>query len=181
MVQYTVSFQYFWVPSWNNNTIFEEFSLMDILKVWGSFNNHHIDWLTYFGPLLKEQPHLLIVNHCFLNFQWESHQETHSKVWFLSLTECLVGFEWGTFQFSLLHLIRAMAHGHASTQASSLMCVKIAPAISVYHTFCLQHWNGKNEKKTKNIKFNSDHFSLIFSNLSLTWMLYVQKFLVWSE
>ena len=89
---------------------------------------------------------------------------------------------------SLLHLIRAIARAHASTRANSLMRVKNSTRHSFYDIHCLRYWNKENERKNKNIKFNSWSFSLIFGKLSLAWMLYFGvwlqnkgKFLVWSE
>ena len=52
---------------------------------------------TNFGKLLRGQPHSPHVNHCVLHFQPEGHQEPHKEVGSLSLAECLVGLEPGTF------------------------------------------------------------------------------------
>ena len=49
---------------------------------------------------------------------------------------------------SLLHLMHAIAHTHASTL--------------VYDTYLLGHWNGENDRKIKNVKLNS---WLFFFNL----------------
>ena len=56
---------------------------------------------------------------------------------------------------NLFHLLRAIACAHANTRATSLMREKIARAISVYGTYCLEHQNEENERKNKNIRFNS--------------------------
>ena len=48
--------------------------------------------------------------------------------------------------------------------APRVWCVqKIAPATAIYDTYCPGHWNEENEKKIKNVKLNSYHFSLTFS------------------
>ena len=67
---------------------------------------------------------------------------------------------------SLIHLMRAITCAHAA-HAPPVWCVqKIARATSVYDTYCLGHWNDKNEG-TKQSNWIVDHFPLTLFNLSL--------------
>ena len=72
--------------------------------------------------------------------------------------------------------MRLHAHTHASTRKHTqahmppVWCVlKIAATTSVYDTYCLGHWNEKNERKNKNIKLKrwSSCFNICSSFISL--------------
>ena len=92
-----------------------------------------------------------------------------------------------TRHFSLLHLMPAIARAHASTRATSFMCVKN----STCH-LCLWHllsgtWQQRKWKREQTHQI-VDHFSFTFVDLSLAWMLHFyqwlqikRKFLVRSE
>ena len=54
-----------------------------------------------FGSLLRGQPYSPNVNHCVFHFWPKGHRESRNEVGSLSLAECLVGFELGSFQFLL--------------------------------------------------------------------------------
>ena len=55
-----------------------------------------------FGPLLREQPDSLDINHFVFTFLTRrGHRESHSKAGSLSPAQCLVGFEPGSFRFWL--------------------------------------------------------------------------------
>ena len=72
-----------------------------------------------FGSLLRGQSHSPDVDHCVLHFRPEGHRESHNGVAFLSLAECLVGFEPGNFQF----LLRLKPLGHSpQKQCNSQPC-----------------------------------------------------------
>ena len=72
--------------------------------------------------------------------------------------------------------VRSQMHMPANTPL--VWCVlKIARAISVYGTYCLGHRDEENERKNKNIKFNSWSFFLYFH----VWLQNNEQFLVWSE
>ena len=57
-----------------------------------------------FGPLSRGQPHSPDVNHCVLHIRPEGHREPRNEVGSLRTAEHLVGFELGTFRFSLQRL-----------------------------------------------------------------------------
>ena len=50
--------------------------------------------------------------------------------------------------------MRAIAHAHVSTGATSLILIIVRTA-SVYDTYCLRHWDEKNETKIKSIQLNN--------------------------
>ena len=60
--------------------------------------------------------------------------------------------------------MRVIARAHARTRATSLRCVKNS---TVCDTYCLGHWNEKNERKIKRIKLNNLSF---FFNLCYTFV-----------
>ena len=72
---------------------------------------------------------------------------------------------------SLFHLMCAIACAHASTCATSLMRVKIEHATSVYDTYCLGIWMKKMKERSETSNWIVHHFSLVFANLSLAWIL----------
>ena len=56
---------------------------------------------------------------------------------------------------------------HASTDTTSLIHVKNKTPPSAYNICCLGYCNEENERKIKNIKLNSYHFSLTLVNCLL--------------
>ena len=78
---------------------------------------------------------------------------------------------------------------HMPAHVPLVWCMwKIACITSVYDTYCLGHWNEENTGNKKTSDWIVDHFSLIFVNLLLAWMMnfyvWIQnkgKFLVWIE
>ena len=92
-------------------------------------------------------------------------------------------------EFSLLHLMPAIARAHASTCATSLMCVKKKHVQLLFMTLIV--WDigtKKMQEITKTSNLIVDHFSLTIVNLSLGWILCFHvwhqnegKFLVWCE
>ena len=76
---------------------------------------------------------------------------------------------------SRLHLMH-FACANTSTHATTLIPVKKACDTSLYDTYCLAHLNKENERKNKNIKFNSWSFffnlcyTFISLNVVLPWM-----------
>ena len=62
-----------------------------------------------YGPLSRGWPHTLDVNHWILHFQPEGHWKPCNEVGSLSLPECLMGFELGSFLF-FLQLLNLEGH-----------------------------------------------------------------------
>ena len=76
----------------------------------------------------RGQPHPLDVNHCVLYFRPEGHEEPRSDVGSLSPAERLVGFEPGTFRFSLQRL-NPLGHSPLTTDEFSVRVTKITSRI----------------------------------------------------
>ena len=98
-------------------------------------------------------------------FMWNTrslHQPATAFWWVLHTQSKWVPFEPARTQDSVLSIWCVRSHVHTPAHSPLVWCIqKIACITSVYGTYCLGHWNVKNERKIENIKLNS--WSLFFN------------------
>ena len=92
--------------------MFTKFSLVRLIalhtnypvkEMWIICHSNPYIWLAYdwLWAILNFEPHWPNVNHAFLQFRLEGHQEHRNKVRLVSPAKCLMGFEPQTFWFLL--------------------------------------------------------------------------------